>query len=84
MITLVRHGQTEQNYQNILNGRSNDLLNDTGRRQCQKLREQLKDVHFDFCYMSPLVRTVETAFILIGDRVLRYSQVVVNKIQKNN
>ena len=68
-ITLVRHGQTEQNYQNILNGRSNDLLNDTGRRQCQKLREQLKDVHFDFCYMSPLVRTVETAFILIGDRV---------------
>lgn len=68
-ITLVRHGQTEQNYNNILNGRSNDLLNDTGRRQCQKLREQLKDVHFDFCYMSPLVRTVETAFILIGDRV---------------
>ena len=68
-ITLVRHGQTEQNYQNILNGRSNDLLNDTGRRQCQKLREQLKDVRFDFCYMSPLVRTVETAFILIGDRV---------------
>ena len=39
------------------------------RRQCQKLREPLKDVHFDFCYMSPLVRTVETAFILIGDRV---------------
>ena len=68
-ITLVRHGQTEQNYQNILYGRSNDLLNDTGRRQCQKLREQLKDVHFDLCYMSPLVRTVETAFILIGDRV---------------
>lgn len=68
-ITLVRHGQTEANYNNIIQGRENNPLNDTGRRQCQKLRGQLKDVHFDFCYMSPLVRTVETAFILVGDRV---------------
>ena len=81
-ITLVRHGQTEQNYQNILNGRSNDLLNDTGRRQCQKLREQLKDVHFDFCYMSPLVRTVETAFILkYWDYDLNSSDLGVEAIQ---
>lgn len=31
-ITLVRHGQTEFNYQNVLQGRSNHQLNDTGRR----------------------------------------------------
>jgi len=68
-ITLVRHAQTDQNYDGILQGRANNLLNDTGRRQCQKLRKKLKDVSFDFCYMSPLVRTVETAFILVGDRV---------------
>lgn len=68
-ITLVRHGQTESNYKNVLQGRSNRQLNDTGRRQCQKLREELKDVNFSFCYMSPLIRTVETAFILVGDRV---------------
>ena len=67
-ITLVRHGQTENNYLHILNGRDNEMLNDTGRRQCQKLRERLMGISFDFCYMSPLVRTVETAFILIGDR----------------
>lgn len=68
-ITLVRHGETDFNYENKLQGRSNNLLNDTGRRQCQKLRDQLKNKHFDVCYMSPLVRTVETAMILIGDRV---------------
>ena len=68
-ITLVRHGETEFNYQNVLQGRSNHQLNDTGRRQCQKLREKLKDINFSFCYMSPLIRTVETAFILVGDRV---------------
>ena len=68
-ITLVRHGETESNYLDICQGSSNILLNDTGRRQCQRLRDKIKDIDFDFCYMSPLVRTVETAIILIGERV---------------
>lgn len=68
-LTLVRHGQTESNYLNICQGSSNILLNDTGRRECQKLRNKIKNKHYDVCYMSPLVRTVETAMILIGDRV---------------
>ena len=68
-ITLVRHGQTEQNYLDCIQGLENNLLNDTGRRQCQRLKYELKDKHYDFCYMSPLLRTVETAIILIGDRV---------------
>lgn len=68
-ITLVRHGQTESNYLDICQGSSNILLNDTGRRECQRLREKIKDKHYDVCYMSPLVRTVETAMILIGDKV---------------
>ena len=68
-ITLVRHGQMEYNYQKIMQGHSNTELNDTGIRQCQKLREQLADVDFDYCYMSPILRAVQTAFILVGDRV---------------
>ena len=68
-ITLVRHGESESNYLEICQGSTNILLNDTGRRQCQKLRDSIKDKHFDICYTSPLVRAVETAMILIGDRV---------------
>ena len=67
-IILVRHAQTEDNFNGIMQGRVNNLLNDTGRRDCQRLREKLKDIKFDCCYTSPLVRCVETAFILIGDR----------------
>ena len=51
-----------------MQGRTNNLLNDTGRRQCQKLRDKLAPIKIDYCYMSPLVRCVEAAFILIGDR----------------
>ena len=68
-IALVRHGQTEENYLGNIQGLRNEMLNDTGRRQCQRLREKIKDVSFDFCYMSPLVRAVETAIILVGERV---------------
>ena len=68
-ITLVRHGQTEQNYSGKIQGRSNHLLNDSGRRECVRLKNKLKDKHFDICYMSPLIRCVETSIIVIGDRV---------------
>ena len=68
-ITIVRHGQTDNNKNGIMQGLSNELLNDRGRRQCKKLRIELKDKNFDICYMSPLVRAVETAYILVGDRV---------------
>ena len=68
-ITLVRHGQTDMNRNNIIQGRMNNLLSDEGRKQCLELKKKLLKKHFDFCYMSPLVRTVETAMILVGDRV---------------
>ena len=68
-ITLVRHGQTDDNFNGIMQGRRNVLMNDTGRRQCQMLRMKLEGKEFDYCYMSPLTRTVETAMILIGDKV---------------
>ena len=68
-ITLIRHGETEENYEGKLQGRKNILLNDTGRRQCKRLHDRIVNKKYDYCYMSPLVRSVETAMILIGDRV---------------
>lgn len=69
-IVLVRHGKTEYNEKAILQGKSNIPLNDNGRRECYRLKEQLKEIDFDICFSSPLIRTVETAMILVGDRVL--------------
>lgn len=69
-VALVRHGQTEENFRNRLQGRSNHILNETGKRQAQRLREKIKNKEYDICYTSPLARCVETAMILIGDRVL--------------
>ena len=67
-IILVRHAKTDYNCKGIMQGRSNILLNDIGRRDAKELRDKLRDIKIDYCYMSPLVRCVETAFIVIGDR----------------
>lgn len=68
-LTLIRHGQTEYNYEQKMHGISNIPLNDTGRRQSKKLKEQIKEKHYDICFSSPLVRAMETAMILVGDKV---------------
>ena len=52
-----------------MQGKKNLELNDEGIRHAKRLKEKIKDKHFDYCYMSPLLRTVQTAIILIGDRV---------------
>lgn len=68
-IALVRHAETEWNYENKLQGQQNMELNDTGIRQAKKLKQKISDLNYDYCYISPLIRTVQTAIILIGDRV---------------
>ena len=68
-ICLVRHAETEWNYEGKLQGCQNMELNETGIRQAKKLKLKISNLSYDYCYMSPLIRSVQTAIILIGDRV---------------
>ncbi len=68
-ITLIRHGETEENFLSKVQGRSNTLLNDTGRRQVLRLKNKLSALNYDLCFCSPLIRCLETAIVVIGDRV---------------
>ena len=53
---LVRHGQTEENAANILQGHLPGHLNEEGREQAARLRDRLKDIQFDALYSSDLKR----------------------------
>ena len=66
MIYIVRHGQTEKNQANVLQGRSNAPLNAAGQQQAKALQEKLAaaGVRFDKVFTSPLLRAVQTASIL--------------------
>ena len=68
MIYIIRHGRTDWNDERKLQGRTDIPLNDSGREMAEKARETYKDVEFDICFCSPLIRARETADILLRGR----------------
>ena len=67
-IYLVRHGETLANRQGILQGWSNNPLDDTGRKQASALVTRAARVPLDALYTSDLIRTRETAAPLAAAR----------------
>ncbi len=63
-IYLVRHGETEENHRNILQGHLPGHLTKEGIAQAQQLRDELAQTHFDTLLCSDLKRCVDTAAIL--------------------
>lgn len=62
---FVRHGETEYNRRNIVQGGGIDSeINATGRQQAKALANRLADVPFDVMYASTLRRAKQTADIL--------------------
>ena len=63
---LVRHGQTDDNFKSIVQGRIDNPLNDVGRSQARTTGIKLKDLNikFDHVYSSPLKRAKESASII--------------------
>ena len=68
MLYLIRHGKTDWNVRHKLQGRTDIPLNEDGRRMAEAAREIYRDVHFDICFSSPLIRARETAEILLRGR----------------
>lgn len=65
---LVRHGQTELNVQNILQGWHDSPLTACGREQALATRAAFaaRGVAFDHVYSSPLGRARHTAELIVG------------------
>lgn len=69
-LILVRHGTSEENSNNILQGLLPGKLNKQGQNQSKKLGQKLSTEKIDLIYCSPLNRCQET---------LKYIQKHINK-----
>ena len=66
-LILLRHGETDDNVGEILQGHKGKRLNHNGITQAEKTAFYLKDQHIDIAFISDLERTIETSV-----RILRY------------
>lgn len=69
-VYVVRHGETDWNLENRLQGANDVPLNEHGIRQAEETREVLKDYDFDVIFSSPYKRAAMTARIINADRQL--------------
>jgi broad specificity phosphatase PhoE len=86
ILAMVRHGQTNSNINQIIQGRTNNPLNNDGKQEAYKLARILKTQNksFDSFISSPLSRALETAYILTKE--LSYDEpihVVQNLVERN-
>ena len=68
MVYIMRHGKTDWNAKHKLQGRTDIPLNEEGIQMAEQAKEKYKDVNFDICYCSPLVRAKQTAEIVLEGR----------------
>ncbi len=65
MLYIMRHGKTDWNEMKKLQGRTDIPLNENGRQMAKLVQADCKEIGFDICYSSPLLRAKETAEIAL-------------------
>lgn len=67
-VYIMRHGKTDWNALFKCQGQTDIPLNEEGRKMAREARERYKDLKYDVCFTSPLVRARETAEIITAGR----------------
>ena len=61
---IVRHGETDWNKQRLIQGQTDIILNETGKKQAKEIARQFKSLHLDLAFSSDLLRAKETTEII--------------------
>ncbi len=67
-IYLFRHGQTTYNKMGIFTGWSDADLTESGIRECEGIRDKLKDINPTKAFASDLKRSQKTLSIVLGEK----------------
>lgn len=67
---IARHGETEWNVEQRLQGQKDSPLTKSGLKQAEFLAQSLRDIHFDSIFSSDLLRAKRTAEIAALERKL--------------
>lgn len=75
LVYAIRHGQTDINLEERINGLNDHDLNEEGIRQAVKARDEIEELELDEIICSPLLRTRHTADIVnVKDLPITYDE----------
>lgn len=78
-ITVVRHGETEENRKTIMQGHMDTDLSDKGRCQGQMCSKRLSNEKFTHVYCSDLKRAQQTCTLLLEQNELTNCEVILDQ-----
>ena len=80
-IYLMRHGLTDWNLNNKIQGQKDTELNEIGIQQAKNAKEKFNSYNFDLIICSPLKRTKLTAEIINNDKKIEilYSDALIER-----
>ena len=78
LLYLVRHGETVDNANKIMQGQTPGELNEQGIKQAEDLAERLKDDPIDAFVSSDLQRSIHTCKLPLMERLLQRLPCFVN------
>ena len=67
IIYVIRHGETNANKEGLLQGWTNNPLNEKGIELAEVTGRALQGIRFDRCYASPLIRARQTAELVLRE-----------------
>ena len=82
-LAFIRHGQTDWNLENKLQGSTDIPLNDTGRQQARDAVSTLTGINWEVIVSSPLSRARETAAIIAAGLGIELGPVYPELVERN-
>jgi len=83
---VMRHGQAENNVLEISNSNNDRVchLTELGRKQVKESAQKIKDIKFDYVFVSPIIRTQETFEIVKSELNLSCPIITEQKIRERS
>ncbi len=68
-VTFIRHGEAEHNVDPLIK-KIDTSLTERGNEQKENLKNKFRENDFDIAFISPMIRTIETAEFIRAVRIL--------------